>query len=45
MIICVGHEVFKKNFNQKKLQKFLYQKNVVYDLKWILKKNKNIETL
>ena len=45
VIICVGHEVFKKNFNQKKLQKFLYQKNVVYDLKWILKKNKNIETL
>ena len=45
VIICVGHEVFKKNFNQKKLQKFLYKKNVIYDLKWILKKNEDIETL
>jgi UDP-N-acetyl-D-galactosamine dehydrogenase len=45
VIICVAHNIFKKLFSQNNIKKFLNKKHVIYDMKWLLKKNKNILNL
>ena len=45
IIICVNHRIFKQSLNLKKLNKYLFKKDVIYDLKWMLKDNKNITLL
>jgi len=45
IIICVNHKEFKKKFTLNKLNNHLIKKNVIYDLKWMLKKDKNVITL
>lgn len=45
VIICVAHNIFKKLFSKNNIKKFLNKKHVIYDMKWLLKKNKNILNL
>ena len=45
VIICVAHNIFKNLFSQNNTKKFLNKKHVIYDMKWLLKKNKNILNL
>ena len=45
VIICVAHNIFKKLFSQNNIKKFLNKKHIIYDMKWLLKKNKNILNL
>ena len=45
VMICVGHKIFKKKFNNNKINNFLIKKDVIFDLKWILESNERITTL